>query len=197
MELSAISKWKPVYSVPIWHNPHEGFDPDLNTCPRFRLVLIERGTGILRFSERRKSFIAPAIFCLNEREHPVLEQSMELQAQSLYFHPHLANHNFTFENIRCAIKSLPPMRQRDLYWLRPFLRRDTAYDGYLSIGPAVHLRISSLLNAISHQITQQEDVHWSCRSVSYLLELLLLLSRFQYTPDMVEQKRPFHLPARS
>ena len=114
MELITTSKWAPVYNVPIWHNPHEVFDPDLNTGTRLRLVLIERGTGILRLSERRKPFIAPALFCLNEKDSPVLEQSLDLQAQALYFHPHLANHNFTFENIRCDIRDLPPMLRRDL-----------------------------------------------------------------------------------
>jgi AraC-like DNA-binding protein len=190
MELITVSKWKPVYSMPIWHNPCEVFAPEFNTGTRFRLVLIERGTGILHFSEQRRPFIAPALFCLNEKESPVLEQSLGLQAQALYFHPHLANHEFTFENIRCNIKELPPTQQRDLSWLRPFLWRDTTYDGYLSIGPAIHLRLSSLFSAISHQIVQQEDVYWSCRSVSFLLELLLLLSRFLYTPEVIGQDVP-------
>ena len=75
-------------------------------------------------------------------------------------------------------------------WLQPFLRRDAAYEGHLSIGPAIHLRLSSLLSAISHQIVQQEDAYWSCRSVSFLLELLLLLSRLLYT-SKVEQDIPF------
>lgn len=190
MELITTSKWAPVYNVPIWHNPHEVFDPDLNTGTRLRLVLIERGTGILRLSEHRKSFIAPALFCLNEKDSPVLEQSLDLQAQALYFHPHLANHNFTFENIRCDVKDLPPMLRRDLSWLQPFLRRDAVYEGHLSIGPAIQLRLSSLLSAIGHQIVQQEDAYWSCRSVSFLLELLLLLSRLLYT-SKVEQDIPF------
>jgi AraC family L-rhamnose operon regulatory protein RhaS len=189
MELVTTSKWKPVQSVPIWHNPHEVFAPEFNTGTRFRLVLVERGTGILCFSERRKPFIAPALFCLNEKEHPVLEQSLNLQAQALYFHPHLANYNFTFEHIRRDAKELPPMQRRDLSWLGPFLRRDATYEGYLSVGPATHLRLSSLLNAIGQQIVQQEDTYWSCRSVSFLLELLLLLSRLLY-PSGTEQDVP-------
>ena len=165
-------------------------------CPRSRLVLVGQGTGILRFSGHRKAFIAPALFCLNEREWPVLEQSRELQARALYFHPHLTNCHFTFENIRGDTESMSPTRQRDLHWLQPFLRWDATYDGYIDVGPAIHLRVSSLLDAISYQIIQQEDVHWSCRSVSYLLELLLLLSRFQYTPEAIAQNVPaISLPA--
>ena len=184
MELITTSKWAPVYNVPIWHNPHEVFDPELNTGTRFRLVLVERGTGILRLSECRKPFIAPALFCLNEKDSPVLEQSLDLQAQALHFHPHLVNHNFTFENIRGDINSLPPMQRRDLSWLWPFLRRDATHEGYFSIGLAIQLRLSSLLNAISRQIVQQEDAYWSCRSVSFLLELMLLLSRLLYTSEV-------------
>ena len=182
MELIAISKWKPIYSMPLWHNPHEIFAPEFNTGTRFRLVLVERGTGILRFAERRRSFIAPALFCLNEREAVALEQSLDLQAQALYFHPHLVNHQFTFERIRNNLEDLTPTQRRDWSWLRPFLQRDAAYDGYMSIGPSIHLRISSLLDAIGHQIVEQEDAYWSCRSVSFLLELLLLVSRLLYTP---------------
>ena len=183
MELITISKWKPIYSVPIWHNPHEIFAPEFNTGTRFRLVLVERGTGIVRFSERRKPFIAPALFCLNERDPAVLEQSLDLQAQALYFHPHLANHQFTFENIRCDIEKWTLTQRRDLSWLQPFLQRNTTYDGYLSIGPATHLRISSLLDATRCQIVEQEDEYWSCRGVSFLLELLLLLSRLLYSSN--------------
>ncbi len=190
MELITTSKWKPIYSMPIWYNPQEIFAPEFNTGTRFRLVLVERGTGILRFSERRKPFIAPALFCLNEREPVVLEQSLELEAQALYFHPHLANHQFNFENIRCNIEDLTPTQQRDWSWLRPFLYRDATHDGHLGIGPAIHLRISSLLDVTGQQIVEQEDAYWSCRSVSFLLELLLLLSRLLYTSKKVERDVP-------
>ncbi len=190
MELITTSKWKPIYSMPMCYNPHEIFAPEFNTGTRFRLVLVERGTGILRFSECRKPFIAPALLCLNEREPVILEQSLALQAQALYFHPHLANHQFTFENIRCNIEDLTPTQQRDWSWLRPFLWRDTTYDGCLNIGPAIHLRISSLLDATGRQIVEQEDAYWSCRGVSFLLELLLLLSRLLYTSNKVEADVP-------
>jgi AraC family L-rhamnose operon regulatory protein RhaS len=61
------------------------------------------------------------------------------------------------------------------------LQRDADHDGYISIGPSIYLRISSLLDAIGHQIVEQVDAYWSCRSVSFLLELLLLVSRLLYT----------------
>lgn len=68
MKLATVGReiW-PGYELWLWHNPHETFSPEFNTGTRFRLVLIEGGTGVLRLGDRCTAFIAPTLFCLNEK----------------------------------------------------------------------------------------------------------------------------------
>jgi AraC family L-rhamnose operon regulatory protein RhaS len=178
------------YRISLWHNADETFAPELATDTHFRLVLVERGAGVLRIKERRDPFIAPTLFCLNEKERPVLEQSLEFQARALYFHPRLVNGIFTFENVRSGAKDFTPADKRDLAWLRPFIRRNAGHSGHIALGPVSFQRISSLFSAVNEQLVQQPDQFWSCRSVSFLLELFLLLERISYTPEAAEQSIP-------
>jgi AraC family L-rhamnose operon regulatory protein RhaS len=189
MQLVTIDRQRG-YRISLWHNADETLAPELATGTRFRLILVERGAGFLQIKERRESFIAPALFCLNEREQPVLEQSLEFQAQALYFHPRLVNGIFTFENVRSGARDFTAADKRDLAWLRPFLRRNAGRSGHIGLGPISFQRVSSLFGAVKQQLVQQGDQFWACRCVSFLLELLLLLERISYTPEATEQGVP-------
>jgi AraC-like DNA-binding protein len=119
-----------------------------------------------------------------------VEQSLEFQAQALYFHPRLINGMLTFENVRGGAKGLSPADRRDLSWLRPFLRRNATYSGHIGLGPASVQRVSSLFSAVSQELVQQNDAFCACRSVSFVLELVLLLERASYTPEAAGQIVP-------
>ncbi len=175
------------YGISIWHNPHEAFAAELGRGTRFRLILVESGSGILCLGERREVFIAPAIFCLHEADCPELEYSQQLQAQGLYFHPRVVNCGLNFENIR-ENDNFSITEKQDQYCLEPFFQRDSKYGGYIHIGPASVEHIFFLFNAVVQVLDQQSDWNWHCRSRSFLLELLLLLRRICSTPQVINDE---------
>src|SRR5512141_1393442 len=97
MQLTTVGRtFYPGYQVLLWHNPHEVFDPTLGMGSRFRLTLVEQGTGILSDGKRQRLFCAPTLFCAKETNRPKLFHGQNLQAQALYFHPSVINAAFDF-----------------------------------------------------------------------------------------------------
>lgn len=171
----------------MWCNPNESFKTAMGLNERLRLVLVEDGTGILRTGEHKITLIAPSILCINEKEHIVLEQSVDLKARAVYFHPEIINGLLNFENIRKNNKDLPLTCTQDSCWLKPFWKRDSNYNGSLYIGPGTCQRISKLMDLLSNQLNNQPDNYWPCRSRSFFLEILFMLERIYMNPESREE----------
>jgi len=184
-DLFTVDKTDPHRRVLLWHNAHETLSPVLGVGTRFRLVLIENGNGILHLGTRREPFIAPALFCLNEMEQPELEQSRDLRAQALYFHPNVVNSAFTFASLRQDAHAFSLTESQDRYWLTPFVQRRPDYGGHLHLGPIAAQRASALFNAVSQILSHQQDPHWMCQSRAFFLELLFLAGRTHIAPQAV------------
>ncbi len=175
------------YEMPLWHNACKSFDSEMGAGSRFRLIFVEAGTGILRYARYRIIFMAPAVFCLNERETPLLEEGQNIIAQSLYFHPSVINVAFNFENVR---EQTERSEWHDQVWLRPFVWRDERWTGKwtgsMKLGPVSAVHFSRLLKMTQLELTAQRDNGWPCRSRSFFLELLFLLDRLSTYPGAVE-----------
>ncbi|MCP4598960.1 MAG: helix-turn-helix transcriptional regulator [Proteobacteria bacterium] len=189
MELVTIDKgYMPGNCVALWYNAQETFSSDLGAGSRFRLILVEGGTGILRLRERREPFIAPAVFCLNETDRPELEQRVDLQARAIYFHPNVINSALSFENMRGKkAQALSDTEQQDLYWMQPFLTRHSKYNGHLHIGPVSAQRIALLFDTLDQTLAEQGEWCWTCRARSFLLEILFLLGHVFFAPTEAEE----------
>jgi AraC-like DNA-binding protein len=176
-QLSIIGRnFYPGLTLMCWYNLQETFS-NLGVGSRFRLVLVERGSGILQFGQYRQIFLAPTLFCLNEQEHLGLEQAVDLKAQALYFHPSVVNSVFTFENIRGNFEGFTATEVQDNWLFRAFLRRDEQYNGQLRIDPMTAQHIVYLIRAANREMTQQDNDKWPCSGRSFLLELLIVVGR--------------------
>jgi AraC-like DNA-binding protein len=174
----------PGYRMPMAYNPREDFRQDVGFGSRFRLILVEDGSGILRVGAWRGAFIAPVLFCLNETEQPVLEQSRGLHAQALYFHPSVVNSIFDFEIVRGKVGDLPISDRQDLFWFTPFIHRTPEGLIPASLGPAGERRMGKIMKTIGDTIRVQHEDNWPCLSRSYLLELLIMVSHVYSDPDL-------------
>jgi AraC family L-rhamnose operon regulatory protein RhaS len=172
----------PGYKVTLCYNAEEAFQP-LDEEPCFRIILVEDGTGIVRFGGRRGTFVAPALFCLNEHDQIELEQGVDLKVRSYYFHPSVINSTFIFENIRSLNYPFSETERSDLSWLRSFLVRDENFIGLLNVGPATARRIAGFFDVIAYELEMQRDDFWPCRSRAYFLELLFLIERIRLAPE--------------
>ncbi len=157
--------------------PAEGFDPGLGHGQRFRLLLVASGAGILRLGERREVFIAPALFCLNELDEPRLESSSAVTIRSVLFHPEVINEALSFERLRATDGGFTATQMQDADLLSSFLERRSGYCGHLSLVPATHRRIATLLRAMEDELVGQRNAFWPCRARSYLIETMFVAQR--------------------
>lgn len=176
----------PGFQVALWHSSTDVFMP-LKEEHRFRVVLVEEGTGILRLGGRRIPFIAPVLFCLNEQEEPKLENGANLRARAYFFHPNVINSAFELERVRSDGGDFSTTEWYDLSWLRPFLERNEKYTGQLGLGPASLKRMGNIFDTLQQELSLQKDDYWPCRSRSFFLELLFLIERIYTSPAMSEE----------
>lgn len=168
--------------------------PCINEMPTdecFHLLLIEQGSGIICFQDCTISFIAPTLLCINEKDLPIFKNCSNVKIKSIYFHPYLINPLFNYKNIRDTEKVFSYTQQEDRYLLLPFIHRDNNYKGLLSMGPDTFSRKSKLFEFIARELHLQRDVYWPCRSRSYFLELLILVTKlFDSNHDLLENNLP-------
>jgi AraC-like DNA-binding protein len=176
----------PGYQMPLWHNPQEDFSPERGFGSRFRIILAEHGSGILRVNGWQGGFIAPVLFCLNETERLEQFQGRDLRAQALYFHPSLVNNVFGFDTIRNGRNSLTLSESQDLGWFSPFTLRTPGTFQPVNLGPTSARRISELMKTIGNLTYTLGEANWPCCSRSYFLELLFVVERIFTNPEARE-----------
>jgi AraC-like DNA-binding protein len=177
----------PGYRMPLWHNPAEDFYTDRGLGSRFRLVLIEEGAGVIRIGAWRGAFVAPVIFCLNETEQPKGGERHGLRAQALYFHPSVVNTVFDFQNIRGRGDGLAVTELQDRGWFSPFTHRVPGRFRPIVLGPSSARRAAEMMGTVGAVLRAQDDPEWPCRSRSYFIELLMLVSRAFHDPDLADR----------
>lgn len=190
MEL--VTKGRLIYphlEIPVFYD----FDKRLNeicfpTSNRLCVALITSGTGIIRINNHSRAFIAPVVFCFNEKDRPELVKEKGIKAKYVFFHPNYINSIFTFENIRDDSGQFLLTDIRDCHWLRAFLNRDERYGGQLNIGPNTALHLQHVFNNVSQELDVQRDGYWPCRVRSYLIEMLFILDNVFMNHDFAEEK---------
>lgn len=187
MDLITKGKYKDnELEIAMWFNPDEEFSAELGFNSRFRLIFVQKGTGILKLNEYLLSFAAPVVLFINDKDHIELKDSTYLSAQAVYFHPCVVNFAFNFQNIRENTDAFSPTEHYDLAWLTPFLDTDTISNRLLSVGPSSYSRTNHLFECINQELNGQTNRFWTCRTRSYLLELLIFLRRLPNVIESVE-----------
>lgn len=170
-------------AVPLWVDMRRNLSTLPKTGNRLRFILVCRGAGIAHIHGQRVGFTAPIVFCLNEREDFVLDHAVDLETRMIFFHPEFINAAFTLENIYGPDDEFRWSERSDRAWLSPFVDRDSNYHGYLTTGTATARRLTTLWEAISKELIEQNDHFWACRSRSFFLELLFLVARVYNNPN--------------
>lgn len=168
--------------IPIAFNLCENFDQTSSLYDRFKIILVQNGTGILIIDDTKISVVAPAVLCINEKEIVRLFDSVRWEAQAFYFHPQYINNNFTFEIVRGKKDDLAITERQDAFLLDPFIDRNEKYIGQLNIDISSFHYATSLLDSVRKEIEEQSHQFWSCRARSYFLELLFIFARAYRSP---------------
>ncbi len=172
-----------VKEIPIAYNPCEKFDGIYGLNERLKVILVQKGTGILNIDNNKISIVAPAALCINEKETVYLVDSVRWEARAFYFHPQYINNSFTFEKIRGRKEDLVITERQDSFLLDPFFERNERYLGQFNIDVTSMHYASDLLDSVRKEIEEQSHRFWSCRARSYFIELLFILASAYRSPE--------------
>lgn len=152
-------------------------------------MFIEKASGIAIISGKSISFISPCVFCVNEKEHIIINDCPDNLIKVIYLHPCIINSSLNFDNIRNLPDpaSFTLLQDNDL--LQLFVNREDGYLGKFDLGPASAKRFSTLYGYFLDLVSNQNDPNWPCSSRSYLMWLLFLLKNLhsigEYSKDSI------------
>ena len=161
-------------------------DPNKGYKEALRVIFIEEGSGIIKIGGNRHVFTAPVVFCFNELDVFEFGNHSSCRFKTLWFHPDIINITFDFERIRIKDNELTHTELQDIYWMHPFCRRQEGFTGQLNIGLGVARRIAAIFESIENQLANQPDCYWPCRSRSFVIELLFLLTNLEKQSHSME-----------
>ena len=144
----------------------------------FRLLLIEEGFGTIRVCNHDINFSRHTLFCINEKDSIQFKNCVNVKVKSLYFEPSFINDLLNYNNIRGDRNGFSTATIQDCYLLLSFLYRgEDCFIGHYEMEEDVFLKVSRLFGFIESELVEEKDAYWPCRSRSYLLELLVLITR--------------------
>lgn len=160
-------------SIPLYIDTENVLNPD--NCSMFRIILIESGSGIIKFNGHSVIITAPVLFCLNEKDSFEPISQSDIKSMSIYFHPVIMYNSFNPDEIY-DLKSFSNIaRLQDHFYLSPFTERSGKSEGYFKLGPAAFKRITELCRSLSREITLYENEFWACRLRICLFEILCFI----------------------
>ncbi|WP_051709802.1 helix-turn-helix domain-containing protein [Andreprevotia chitinilytica] len=171
--LSYIGRaYYPGYALPIAVHTGDGLTPIDPGEPRYVIVYVQRGSGVLQVNGKPMLITAPAALLLDEATRPTILRGNKLQLRSACFHPGIINASFTPDAIR--VTRYEGTTMHDAYLLEPFL--DPARMGHpMSLSPSVAAQIETAFTRVQAEGETQRDGNWPCRTRSWLIELLFHL----------------------
>ena len=143
---------------------------------RFVLVFIEKGSGIATLDSHPIPYIAPCLFCVNEKEHIVIEETEHSKIRAIFFAPCVINSFLNYDNIRCLPPDAPFTLVQDNNLIQYFLVRKDTYRGKFNLGPVSEKKFVRALSEINKLLSEQ-TTNWPCKSRSYLIELLFFIDK--------------------
>ncbi len=163
--------------IPIFINEQGDLLNTAESSQRYCLFFVEEGAGCIDILGHKELFIAPVVFCLNEKEPAKLLFESVVKARTLYFHPSFINERFCFENLALGSDDFTMSDYRDRQWLKIFFEKDQERRGRINFNLIDAKKFAQLFSVLQSQLQEQTDYYWPCRSRSYFVEMLLLLEK--------------------
>lgn len=148
-----------------------------NIC--FRLVILKKGTLIMRINDKNIVVTAPSILCLSDKDEIAVNSTSTYELSIIYFHPSVINSNFDLDNIfkNKFEGEYPAFIYQDRTWFLPFIQRNNSFFGCINIGMSALPFVSRLLAKLKRELDGELSEYWPCKCRSYLIEILILLQQ--------------------
>ena len=184
MELITCEK-NNLFQLPMKYFEGESLDNKIALGKRFTFILIETGTGIAEINNRKVPFISPVVFCINEKEHIIINDC-NTKIKAIFFHPSIINCELNFENVRRLPEDASVTLLQDSYITKFFINRNEKFIGKINVGPLTVKNFSLLCDSFNNESNKQYREHWPCRSRSYIMELLFLCEKIYINDNNIE-----------
>ncbi|ADL53984.1 AraC family transcriptional regulator [Clostridium cellulovorans] len=173
--------------LPIYIEIKEPFSSENHMM--FRLILVEKGAGIIRVNENTIVVSAPTIFCVNANDRIKLDQCNNLSGRAVYFSPTVVNNVLTLERMKSLEEEISESEYRDYCSLLPFIHEEESSIRQIEIGPATARQIAKVIDSLQEELKSLNNDFWRCRSRSFLLEILFFLQYiYTGTEDLTEHE---------
>jgi AraC-type DNA-binding domain-containing proteins len=159
-----------------------------NEClnERYRIVSIKAGSAVFTNGNSSQIVTSPTVLCLNECDNVELHATSGLRLDIMYFEPTCFERYVTFQSLGAWKDSLDD----DSWFFRPFFIRTGVFIGACPVNRYMGNRVSRLIELTDSELTGQKDEFWPCRSRSFFIELLLLVSSI-YDENGAQEKISF------
>jgi len=148
-----------------------------NPTDRYRIILIENGTLIIKINNEKKTIITPSLIILNEKDKiEVLEQNTKT-FHCLYFLPKVLNNELSLENLNDPVirGNFTDTIKQDYHFFKVFLKNNTDEKILNLISWDIVKKIKSLLTDIKNELETQKDNWWTCNSRCFLIQMLFII----------------------
>jgi YesN/AraC family two-component response regulator len=167
--------------IPLGYEEKSGIPEVMPGSGYFSMIFIPRGNGIVKLGVSPVSFLAPVLFCLNEKSHLMPVNCSDVFCQSVTFDPSYLNDLLKMENFYDTEFKPSGTLINDMWLLKRIFFDDPSKYACMNVNPQTYERIKMLFDNIKDQYVNQFDPFWPCRGRSYFIELLVLVERL---PDM-------------
>ena len=145
------------------------------TSDIFGIYLLNNSSLVLEMNGKECFLNGKVVICTNNLDEIKLLHKSNADIEALCFAPEFININLNFDIVRSI--DYDDLCKKHLYPdLGLFLKRSSIYNGILLLDEYGHEQISEQLSLIEYQLLEQPDHKWSCRSRSYLFQIINILT---------------------
>lgn len=154
---------------------------DTATC---KIAFIKEGSLALHINESAVAVTAPALLFLNHEDRITVNRKLNLKCDVIYFKPEVINDTLQYDVLSGESQVQTSMTTvQDRYLLNAFYAFGKPITKKMPLQPGSQPILDSLFQHIEHELIEQKDGFWPCRSRSYFLELLFFIDRNNQTDD--------------
>ncbi len=155
----------------------EGIPELINDKDTYKILALDEGTISFESGGLKKSVTAPAIFMLTDEEVS-FSPGKGVSTTTVFLKTTEVREEFTPERISSGEFETEFGRTiyQDYLLIKSFNKEPNKSNTVLIPGLSAYARILKIIRLMNHELTQQSDGYWPCRSRSYLIELLSFIS---------------------
>lgn len=142
-----------------------------------KLLLFEKGSGVIEVNHQLLHITAPTVVCINQIDNILIHENHSFLYSVLFFRPTTLNDAFSYEFL--SSDNLTRLEgstlYQDLILLNTFYGINQHKRTLIMLSSPSFAIVKSLFQKINLELVEQKDGFWPCRSRSFFIELLFFL----------------------